>query len=305
LAGAQHSDDRQRTACHGHHIGGRLSEQKALAITRSIVSDPRADVAACEHFRPRSTGLCGRSDPGTLGLSSISGAIPCHIARHQVPFEADRSQELEYLTDLLNRPAGVAAGEVAQQLLAHYKSFGALLVSAISGKRRSEIVSPEVWGHLEAFARLISTAWRQEAVREQIISTSEALLTYLQFDMCGLERECFRVLFLDSANNLIDDRLLWEGTINRVHAYPREVIRLAIELSATAVILVHNHPQGNARPSQDDILLTRKISNACAAVEVVVHDHIIVARNGTFSFALNSMISPLHQSTHPLGDARI
>lgn len=206
---------------------------------------------------------------------------------------------------MLKRPAGAAAGDLAKDLLIHYQSFGALLASARSGKWRSSLISPEVWEYLESFTRLVSTAWRQEAFKERVISTSDALVTYLQFDMCGLERECFRVLFLDSSNNLLDDRLLWEGTINRVHAYPREVVRIGIELSATAMILIHNHPQGNAKPSADDLYLTRQISNACAAVDIVVHDHIIVARNGVFSFALNAMIPPSYRSDHPPGGARI
>lgn len=276
-----------------------------MAITRSIVSDSCIDVAVSERFRPRAAGICSRSDSGALGLSAVGGVVSGNSVRNQIPVEPERSQELEYLTDLLKRPAGAAAGDVAKQLLIHYKSLGALLVSVSSGKGRSEVISQEVWGHLESFAHLVSTAWRQEAFKEQIISTSEALLTYLQFDMCGLERECFRVLFLDSDNCLIDDRLLWEGTINRVHAYPREVVRLAIELSATAMILVHNHPQGNAAPSTDDLFLTRQISNACAAVDIVVHDHIIVSRSGSFSFALNAMISPSHRSDRPRGGVGI
>lgn len=216
--------------------------------------------------------------------------------------ELSRTRELEHLTDLLKRPAGSAAGEIAQQLLDRYTSLGSLLVSAGSGRGRSDAVAAAVWEHLESFALLVSTAWRQEAYKEQVISTSEALLTYLQLDMCSLERECFRVLFLDSANHLIDDRMLWEGTVNRVHAYPREVVRLAIELSATALILVHNHPQGSARPSSEDHFLTRQIANACAAVDIVIHDHIVVARSGAFSFSLNSLISPPHPSRgHSLG----
>jgi DNA repair protein RadC len=199
---------------------------------------------------------------------------------------------------LLLRPLGAAAGDAARKLLTRYNSLGALLVATASQRAPAQLVPEQAWSQLQAFSRLISAAWREEAFKARVISTSEALVTYLQLDMCGLERECFRILFLGPDNRLIDDRILWEGTVNRVHAYPREIVRLSIELSATALILIHNHPQGRAAPSETDRLLTRQIANACAAVEIVIHDHVIVARDGIFSFTLDNMITSANQLRH-------
>lgn len=186
---------------------------------------------------------------------------------------------------------GAMARHKAAALLNRYNSLGSLLVAARMHRIEPDIVPAPVWQQLRTFSQLLSSAWRTEAFKARVISTSDALLTYLQLDMCGLERECFRILFLGPDNRLLDDRMLWEGTVNRVHVYPREVVRQAIELSATALILVHNHPYGSATPSAMDRRLTKQIIDACAVIEVAVHDHVIVGREGIFSFAANAFVS--------------
>ena len=134
------------------------------------------------------------------------------------------------------------------------------------------------------------SGWKSEALNGEVISTSKALISYLGFDMGQEARECFRVLFLDPANRLIEDRWLWEGTVNEVHAYPREIVRIALELSSTAMILVHNHPNGDPTPSTADYKLTRRIQNACTALDLSVHDHVIVTISGAFSMRANALI---------------
>lgn len=134
------------------------------------------------------------------------------------------------------------------------------------------------------------SGWKSEALNGEVISTSKALISYLGFDMGQEERECFRVLFLDPVNRLIEDRWLWEGTVNEVHAYPREIVRIALELSSTAMILVHNHPNGDPTPSTADYKLTRRIQNACTALDLSVHDHVIVTISGAFSMRANALI---------------
>jgi DNA repair protein RadC len=108
--------------------------------------------------------------------------------------------------------------------------------------------------------------------------------------MAGLPRETFRVLFLDGCNRLLADEVLNVGTVNKVGVHPREVVRRALEVNATAVILVHNHPSGDPKPSQYDHKVTRQVEQACALVDVVVQDHVIVGSSGFFSFAANALI---------------
>jgi DNA repair protein RadC len=97
-------------------------------------------------------------------------------------------------------------------------------------------------------------------------------------------REQFRVLFLDIKNQLIADEVLNEGTVNHAPVYPREVARRALELSAASVILVHNHPSGDSKPSSADIAITRDIIRAADAIGVSVHDHLVIGKAGVASF---------------------
>lgn len=96
-------------------------------------------------------------------------------------------------------------------------------------------------------------------------------------------REQFRALFLDVKNQLIADEVMNEGTIDHAPVYPREIARRALELSAASVILVHNHPSGDPKPSAQDVAITREIT-ATSAVGVKVHDHLVIGRNGAASF---------------------
>lgn len=110
------------------------------------------------------------------------------------------------------------------------------------------------------------------------ISSWTALTQYLRLDMGGLPRERFRVIFLDRKNQLIADEIMGEGTVDHAPAYPREIVRRALELSASALILVHNHPSGDPTPSQADIDMTRQIIDAGRLLRIDVHDHVIVGR---------------------------
>ena len=174
--------------------------------------------------------------------------------------------------------------------MTQYHSLGKIIVAGLTGRNRIDGIDNEIWSYLANFAKLVSSAWQQEAYRDRILPTSAALLTYLQLDMNDLEREYFRVLFLDSENKLLADKLLWEGTVDCVHAYPREILRHAIGLSATALILVHNHVSSDPSPSNEDIRLTQHVIAACEPVDIVVHDHLIIARNAVFSLAQNACI---------------
>ncbi len=94
------------------------------------------------------------------------------------------------------------------------------------------------------------------------------------------EREQFRILFLDKKNRLIGDEVQQIGTVDHTPVYPREVIKRALDLSATAIILVHNHPSGDPTPSSTDIEVTRKIAKIADSLNITVHDHIIIAKDG-------------------------
>lgn len=126
---------------------------------------------------------------------------------------------------------------------------------------------------------------REEILFQPVLSSWEKLLDYLRIGMVDQDTERFRILFLDVRNTLIADEEQQRGTVNHTPVYPREVVKRALELSASAIILVHNHPSGTATPSQADIDMTRTIRDAAKGVNITLHDHIIVAKSGTVSFA--------------------
>ncbi|MBN8938294.1 MAG: DNA repair protein RadC [Rhizobiales bacterium] len=120
--------------------------------------------------------------------------------------------------------------------------------------------------------------------RRAVLSSWTAVIDYCRSAMAFAEREQFRVLYLDKKNALIADEVQGEGTVDHTPVYPREVVKRALELSATALILVHNHPSGDPTPSRADILMTQQIVDIARPLGVAVHDHIIVGRDGHVSF---------------------
>ena len=134
---------------------------------------------------------------------------------------------------------------------------------------------------VEAAAHRLAQA---QVLHREILSSWDALLRYCKTSMAHRETEQFRILFLDRKNILICDEEQQRGTVDHVPVYPREVARRALELNASAVILVHNHPSGNPDPSQADIDMTTLVENALSAVGVTVHDHIIVGKETDSSF---------------------
>jgi DNA repair protein RadC len=106
------------------------------------------------------------------------------------------------------------------------------------------------------------------------------VIDYCRASMAFADKEQFRILFLDKRNQLIADELQQVGTVDHTPVYPREVVKRALELSATAIIMVHNHPSGDPTPSQADIQMTKAIVDISAPLGISVHDHIIVGKNG-------------------------
>ena len=116
------------------------------------------------------------------------------------------------------------------------------------------------------------------------LSSWSAVLDYLRAAMAFEPREQFRVLFLDKRNHLIADEVQQRGTIDHTPVYPREVVKRAIELSATAIVIVHNHPSGDPTPSRADIDMTKMVTAACQVLGIAMHDHVVIAKDGYASF---------------------
>ncbi|RUM18672.1 JAB domain-containing protein [Rhizobium phaseoli] len=135
--------------------------------------------------------------------------------------------------------------------------------------------------------KLISTVahrtLKSEIRSKQVLSSWSSVIQYCHAAMAHETREQFRILFLDKRNVLIADEVQGRGTVDHTPVYPREVVKRALELSATAIILVHNHPSGDPTPSRADIDMTKVIIEAAKALDITIHDHIIIGKDGHVS----------------------
>ncbi len=181
----------------------------------------------------------------------------------------------------------IQRGDTKPMAKALLKRFGTLSeVLAAPRARLKEIdgVGDRVVDELKLI-RAFAERTAGEAVRKRtVLSSWPALLDYCRTAMAFEEREQFRVLFLDKKNQLLADEVQQTGTVDHTPVYPREVMRRALELSATAIILVHNHPSGDPTPSRADIEMTRTIIEVGKPLGIAVHDHLVIGREGHVSF---------------------
>ncbi|MBY6003722.1 DNA repair protein RadC [Salipiger bermudensis] len=131
---------------------------------------------------------------------------------------------------------------------------------------------------------------RSRVLQRPVVSSWDALLSYCQTAMAHGQTEQFRILFLDRKNVLIADEAQARGTVDHVPVYPREVVKRALELNASALILVHNHPSGDPTPSQADIEMTDQIRNAAEALGITLHDHLVIGRSRELSFRAEGLL---------------
>jgi len=131
---------------------------------------------------------------------------------------------------------------------------------------------------------------RGEVMQRPLLSSWSQVLDYCRAAMACKSTECFRILFLDKRNRLVADEVQQEGTVDHAPVYVREVVKRALELAASAIILVHNHPSGDPTPSQPDIATTKEIVEASEKLGIIVHDHIVVGKDGHMSFRAAGLI---------------
>lgn len=173
---------------------------------------------------------------------------------------------------------------VAKALIARFNSFAAVISADPRDLKRIDGVGDSVIAALKFVQASALQLQRANVYGKPVLAGWQALLDYLHADMAHLGRERFRVLFLDSRNVLIADEAMSDGTVNQTSVHVREVVHRALDLGATAIILVHNHPSGDPKPSRDDIQLTNHIRDATRVLGIVLHDHVIIGREGHASF---------------------
>ena len=173
---------------------------------------------------------------------------------------------------------------LAKELVQRFGSFAEVL--GAPAQRLTEIkgVGEGVALDLKIVEAAMLRMARGAIAKRPLLSSWSSVIDYCRMAMAFAEREQFRILFLDKKNLLIADEVQQTGTVDHTPVYPREVVRRALELSATALILVHNHPSGDPNPSQADIRMTRELVEIARPLGIVIHDHVIVGRDGHASF---------------------
>jgi DNA repair protein RadC len=173
---------------------------------------------------------------------------------------------------------------IAKALLTRFGSLGAITTASVEDLRTVPGVGEQAALDLKLLGEVTLRVGRETIRKRTVIGSWSALLAYVKVALANEPREQFRVLFLDRKNQLILDEIQNRGTVDHAPVYAREVMRRALELSASSVILVHNHPSGDPTPSGADIAMTREVVDAGRALKISVHDHLVVGREGVASF---------------------
>lgn len=173
---------------------------------------------------------------------------------------------------------------IAKALIAKFGSFAEVIAAPPERLAEAGDLSENVVTELMAIHAAARRLARGEVKRRPALSSWSSVIDYCRTAMAFAEKEQFRILFLDKRNQLIADEVQQTGTVDHTPVYPREVVKRALELSATAIILVHNHPSGDPTPSHADIQMTKQIADVAKPLGIALHDHIIVGRDGHVSF---------------------
>lgn len=179
---------------------------------------------------------------------------------------------------------------LAKRLIAALGDFNAVLAAPASRLKQISGAGDAVILELKIVEAAAHRMARSKVLGRSVLASWDALLDYCQTSMAHRDVEQFRILFLDRKNILIADEQQQTGTVDHVPVYPREVVKRALELNASALILVHNHPSGDPAPSETDISVTRQVQDGLAVLGMVLHDHLIIGKSCHFSFKADGLI---------------
>ncbi len=173
---------------------------------------------------------------------------------------------------------------LAKALIAHFGTFAEAIAAPRARLLEVDGIGEAVVAQLKIVEAAALRLARTAMLGKPALSSWAALIDYCTAAMARNPNEEFRVLFLDRKNILIADEVQTKGTIDHTPVYPREIVKRALELGASAIILVHNHPSGDPTPSRADIEMTRDVAAAAKALKIVLHDHLVIGRSGHASF---------------------
>lgn len=270
-------------------LGDQLEKtEMARATLQAENQDLRDEIARLKNLPAAGGGL----------VRDTSGAARPHYWGHRERLrtrflDGGHAPMPEYeLLELLlfNAIPKIDVKPLAKRLLAAFGDLNGVV--AASEQRILQVEGADRWVYLQlrlvdGFAQRMAQA---RVLQREVLASWDALIAYCRTVMAHREIEQFRVLFLDRKNTVIADEALGSGTVGHVPVYPREVAKRALELNASAVILVHNHPSGDPTPSREDITMTARVMAACEAIDVTVHDHIVVGKTCEVSFRATGLL---------------
>ncbi len=289
------------------------AESPVYAPAVSDEYDPDVADAFLAEAAPESAGLAEHALPlfsvvssnGARSLANIEPGqkaakplLPSYIRDHRQRLRErflnggpDAMPEYELLEMLLfGALPRIDVKPLARRLLDTFGDLASVITASETALRRVEGVGDSVVVMLKLADAIAARLARARVLDRPVISSWQALLDYCHTAMSHREREHFRVLFLDRKNRLIADEELGRGTVDHVPVYPREVLKRALELAASALILVHNHPSGDPEPSPADIAMTEQIALAGRVLGIAVHDHLIIGRSKETSFRARGLL---------------
>ena len=227
----------------------------------------------------------GGRDPSSTTQSTpakarVRGGQVCVEHGSVVVLPTDETADQDLLARLLASSGGTAC---ACALLQHFPSIGHV-ISAEASQLRAFGLSRRDIATLRLVHEIARRMARAEVRGRPVLGNWQALIAYLQTAMAYQQIEQFRILFLDRKNTLIADEVQQHGTVNHTPVYPREVMKRTLMLNASALIVVHNHPSGDPKPSREDIETTRQLKAAADALEIELHDHVVIGHGKHASF---------------------
>ena len=229
------------------------------------------------------------SEPALPGLAPKKAEEP-HYKKHRERLrdrfltEPDALPDYELLELLLTVIPQKDVKPLAKQLIEEFGGFAEVLAQPAETLQRVKGISATTAAYLKTVEVAAQRILKAKVIDRPVISSWDALLDYCTAAMARRPKEQFRLLFLDRKNVLIADELQQEGTVDHTPLYPREVVRRALELNASALIMVHNHPSGDPTPSKADIEMTRAVRDTLRPLGITLHDHLVIGRRGHTSF---------------------
>lgn len=217
-----------------------------------------------------------------------------HRARLRARFLADMGSampdyELLEMLLFLAQPRGDTK-PVAKALLARHRTLAGVLAADPHDLTKTPGIGESAVTAIKVARQIGLRMTREEVIDRPVLTTWEKVVAYCHASLAHEATERFHVLFLDIQNTLIADELQQRGTVDRTPIYPREVVKRALELNASSIIMVHNHPAGDPSPSAADIAITRELVDAGKPLGISIHDHIVIGRTGHASLKSMGLI---------------